>query len=261
LNSAVASINGRVWRTRNFVRAYTGRVLRPAEVMVLVRHRELFTGRVLELGSGAGRVSGYLIDLASSYCGIDLSPRMVEHGRAHYPDGTFEVRDLRDLVTFADGAFDLVFAGYNVLDVLDDVERRGVLGEIHRILARDGALVMSSHNRAASAARSSPGRVELTPNPLRLAYRVVGAAASVRNRRRLARFEHEEASHAIRNDAAHWYRLLHYYIGRDEQELQLGEVGFRLLDCLDEDGKAVPTGEPAADSSELHYVALRLSTP
>jgi SAM-dependent methyltransferase len=261
LTSAIASSNGRVWRTRNFVRAYTGRALRPAEVMVLVRHRELFSGRVLELGAGAGRVSGYLIDLASSYHGIDLSPRMVEHGRARYPDGTFEVRDLLDLVTFADGSFDLVFAGYNVLDVLDDVERRRVLRDIYRILARDGALVMSSHNRASSAASSSPARVELTANPLRLAYRVVGAAASVRNRRRLAGFEREEPSHAIRNDAAHWYRLLHYYIGRDEQETQLEEAGFKLLECLDEDGKSVRAGEPAAASSELHYVAQRLPIP
>ncbi len=258
MTSAIASINGRVWRTGNFVRAYTGRALRPAEVMLLVRHRERFAGRILELGAGAGRISGYLIDLASSYHGIDLSPRMVENVRARYPDGTFEVRDLRDLATFTDGSFDLVFAGYNVLDVLDDVERRRVLGEIHRILAPSGALVMSSHNRASSAASSSPARVELTANPLRLAYRVVGAAASVRNRRRLAGFEREEASYAIRNDAAHWYRLLHYYIGRDEQERQLAEVGFTLLDCLDEDGRSVPAGEPAATSSELHYLALHL---
>jgi SAM-dependent methyltransferase len=251
----IERFNERVWRRGTFLRSYTGRALRPPEVMLLVRHRERFSGRILELGAGAGRVSGYLIELGQSFHGIDLSPRMVEHAQERYPGGTFEVRDLRDLASFGDESFDLVFAGFNVLDVLDDAERRRVLGEITRVLAAGGTLAMSSHNRAAAASIQAPGRVELTKDPLRLAYRVLGVVASIRNRRRLARFERDEATYAIRNDAAHRYRLLHYYIGRDDQERQLEEAGLTLLECLDEQGRAVPVGEAAPGSAELHYVA------
>lgn len=250
-------INENVWRHGRFERSYKGRDLRPPEAALLDRHRARFTGRVLELGTGAGRVSGHLIDLARSFHGIDLSPRMVQYAQAHYPGGTFEVRDLRDLEPFADGSFDLVFAGANVLDVLGDAERRRVLAALHRLLAPGGALVMSSHNRAAERAIPRPGQLEWTARPLLLAYRLVRAAAEVRNHRRLASLEREAETHAIRNDSAHWYRLLHYYIERDEQERQFAEAGFTLVECLDEDGRVVPPGEAAAGSSELHYLALR----
>jgi len=256
LSSELERVNSSVWRGGNFLHAYAGRALRPPEVMLLVRHRERFTGRILELGVGAGRVSGYLIDLGESFHGIDISPRMVEHCRARYPGGTFETRDLRELDVFGDGSFDLVFAGYNVLDIVGDDERRRVLGEIRRILAEGGALALSTHNRAV-AAGPPPGRIAPTRDPLRLAYRTLGAVLSLRNRRRLAPLEREEPSYAIRNDAAHWYRLLHYYIGRDEQERQLAEAGFALIECLDADGRPVPAGEPAAASSELHYLSIR----
>lgn len=225
--------------------------------MLLVRHRERFSGRVLELGSGAGRVSGYLAELGASFHGIDVSTRMVEYCRARYPSGTFEVRDLRDLESFDDGAFDLVFAGYNILDVLEDAERRRVLAELHRIVAEGGTIVISTHNRASIPRIRPAGRIELTPDPFRLARRLAGAVLSIYHRRRLAGFERDEPSYAIRNDEAHRYRLLHYYIGRDEQERQLAEAGFALLECLDEDGRLVRPGEAAELSSELHYLATR----
>jgi SAM-dependent methyltransferase len=250
-------VNARVWAAGNFVRHYEGRELRPPEVMLLVRHRPLFEHRVLELGVGAGRVSGYLIDLAQSFHGIDISPRMVEYCRARYPAGTFEVRDLRHLDAFETGSFDLVFAGYNLLDVLDDVERRRTLRELNRILASEGVLAMSTHNRAAIPSIPPPGHIERA-DPLRTAYRAVVAALSIYNHRRLAPLERDEERYAIVNDPAHGYRLLHYYIDRDEQERQLAEEDFELLECLDESGHVVPVGEPAASSSELHYLARRL---
>jgi SAM-dependent methyltransferase len=249
--------NARVWSRGNFVRTYKGRELRPPEGMLLLEHRELFAGRVLELGVGAGRVSGYLVDLAEEFHGIDLSPRMIEHCRRRYPRGTFEVRDIRDLGVFGSGSFDLVFAGFNVLDVLDDAERLRVLGEINRILSPKGSLAMSTHNRAAIGRIPPPGRIEVVGDPLRLVYRAGAAAFSVYNHRRLAPFERQEKSYAIVNDPAHEYRLLHYYIDRDEQERQLEREGFELVDCLDEDGHPVAAGEGDSSSSELHYLARR----
>jgi hypothetical protein len=48
--------------------------------------------------------------------------------------------------------------------------------------------------------------------------------------------------------------LLHYYIGHAAQERQLNETGFTLLECLDADGQAVPSGRPGK-GAWLYYVA------
>jgi hypothetical protein len=77
----------------------------------------------------------------------------------------------------------------------------------------------------------------------------------LRNHRRLAPQQADRADYAIRNDPAHEYSLLHYYIGRDAQARQLDELGFDLLECLDLDGRTVAPGEDAPESGELHYVA------
>jgi hypothetical protein len=39
------------------------------------------------------------------------------------------------------------------------------------------------------------------------------------------------------------YALLHYYIGCDDQERQLADVGFELLECLDLEARPVEAGQ------------------
>ena len=78
-----------------------------------------------------------------------------------------------------------------------------------------------------------------------------------RNRKRVLPFEHVEADYAVLNDASHDFKALHYYISRDSQERQLAIHGFTLVECLDLDGRPVPSGAAAEDCPELHYVARR----
>ena len=87
-------------------------ILRPVEVMLLVRYREALPGRTLELGSGAGRLTGYLIEVGSDVHGIDISPAMIAYCRDRYPRGTFSGADLRAVKTIPDGPFDVVVAPY-----------------------------------------------------------------------------------------------------------------------------------------------------
>src|SRR5262245_4939270 len=102
-------VNEGVWARRNLVKKYANRTLRPAEVILLVRYREAFSGRFLELGCGAGRFAGYVIDLGGEVHGVDISAEMVAACRERYPAGHFEVGDLRDLSGQPDGAYDCVF--------------------------------------------------------------------------------------------------------------------------------------------------------
>lgn len=249
-----AHVNDALWSRTNLVKTYARRDLRPVEVILLARYGEALGGRVLELGCGGGRVTGYLAALGGAVLGIDISAAMVGYCRRTYPEATFEEQDLRDLSDHATGGYGTVVASYNVLDVLDDAERRHVLEEVRRVLAPGGLLVFSSHNRAYAPLIAEPTQV-LSRKPLRLAANIVRLPRRLRNRRRLVPFEREEPGYAILNDSAHEYAVLHYYVSRDDQQRQLAEQGLELLECLDLEGGSVPAGEQAPACPELHYVA------
>jgi SAM-dependent methyltransferase len=245
-----------VWRQGDFVKHYASRVLRPAEVMVLIHYRELFSGRVLELGCGAGRLTGYLIELGQHVYGIDVSPTMIAYCREAYPAGDFSVMDLRDLSGFEKESLDVVVATNNVLDVLDDSERRRVLREITRVLKPEGLLTMSAHNRAFLPNLKLPTNLRAR-NLVRMAGKLVLMPSRMRNRRHLLRFQRFERDYAVVNDDAHHFKLLHYYISREDQERQLREEGFEFLECRNSEGGEVAVGDSAANCAELHYVARR----
>jgi hypothetical protein len=129
------------------------------------------------------------------------------------------------------------------------------------MIAADGVLYFSAHNRASLDRIRSPfALVRTARNPARALWALLRAPTRARNRRQLKPLERNEATYAIANDAAHDFQLLHYYIDRDAQERQLADVGLRLVECLDGDGRLVPAGASAADSSELHYMARPMST-
>jgi SAM-dependent methyltransferase len=253
--SPQAVINTATWTRRNLVGAYSSRGLRGAESEIIRRHRDALAGTVLELGCGAGRLTGHLIAVGGDVHGIDVSPRMVDYCRRHYRDGTFNVWDLRDLAAFADRSFGAVVATCNVLDVLDDDERRAALEEINRVLGPGGLLVMSSHNRDAGRRIDRPTRLR-TDSMRGLIKSAALLPRRALNHRRLAPLERETEGYAIRNDEAHGFALLHYYISANVQAKQLAEHGFALIECLDPEGQRLRAGEPAAcDYDELYYVA------
>jgi SAM-dependent methyltransferase len=251
-----AEINTRTWSRRNFVRAYSGHELRGVERLVLERYRDELVDRVLELGCGAGRFTGHLIEAGAHVHAIDVSERMVEHCRRNYPEGKFTVGDLRDLSGFDEASFGAVVATNAVLDILDDAERQAALDRLNTLLVPGGLLILSSHNRGCQRA---------VPSPLRLStYSLKGMVKSalftprrVYNHRRLAPLQREEERYAIVNDQAHGFALLHYYVTRDMQARQLAEHGFELVECLDLDGARVDAGALSPECHELHYVARR----
>jgi SAM-dependent methyltransferase len=52
---------------------------------------------VIEVGSGPGHITAYLVDRGADATGIDFSPEMVAEARRRFPDHNFQVGDLRRL--------------------------------------------------------------------------------------------------------------------------------------------------------------------
>ena len=234
--------------------------------MLLIKYREAISGRVVELGCGAGRVLGYLGMISGNALGIDVSPAMVARCRTTYKEVEARVGDIAQL-DLPKRSFDVVFALANVLDVFDEQARRRVLLDIGELLQPGGLLIFSSHNLdSVEPTKDSPeprGRLRNAAGLLleasnfpprdapRLARRLL---VRRRNRRRLGPLQYAGDGHAMINDQAHDFSLLHMYIQRDEQERQLRDCGYELLECLDADGMAVETGAKSR-APWLHYVA------
>jgi SAM-dependent methyltransferase len=253
--------NASYYESTDLVEAYSRLGLRPVEALLLDRYRDALTGRVLEVGCGSGRLTRPLLAVAGEVHGIDISEAMVAHCRRELPEGRFERRDMREVGTHPAGPFDALIAPFNVLDALGESDRRRTLAGFHRVIAAGGLLIMSSHNRAFDP----PGPIgEIVSRARARSLRGVAAGIThlprrLPNRRRLQSEEVERPGYTIRNDVAHDFALLHYYILRDDQESQLSEHGFDLLECVDLDGRPVPRGAAAAKCPELHYVARRES--
>lgn len=223
---------------------------------MLERFREDLTGRVLEIGCGAGRVTGHLAALSDDVHAVDISPAMVDAARGAYPSVAFAVGDLRDLSGFADESFDALTAWCGVIDILPHAERQHALAEFARILRPGGLLVLDVHNLAHAPARRKP--TDLPADSARQRLRsAAGLPVTLYRHRRLSRLEQTGDGYAVLNDEAHHFMALHYYVARDEQQRQLDAAGFDLLATIDREGTTLGPGEGSPRSADLHYVARR----
>jgi uncharacterized protein YceH (UPF0502 family) len=102
-------------------------------------------GPVVEVGSGPGHVTAYLADAGADATGLDLSPAMVEEARRRFPEGDYQVGDLRRLMrpTSAPG-WCTVLAWYSLIHLAAS-ELPEALAALSRPLAADGWLVVALH--------------------------------------------------------------------------------------------------------------------
>lgn len=102
-------------------------------------------GPVVEVGSGPGHVTAYLADAGADAAGLDLSPAMVAEARRRFPDGSYEVGDLRRLMrpTTAPG-WSAVLAWYSLIH-LAPTELPAAVESLARPLASGGWLVLALH--------------------------------------------------------------------------------------------------------------------
>ena len=238
------------------MRAYSTTDLAAGEAAVLERFADDFSGRVLEIGCGTGRVTGHMAALSGDVRAVDISPQMLDRARPLYPTVAFSPADLRDLSDFADADCDVIALWANLIDILGHEERATTLGELERMLRPGGLLALDTHNLANAPQRRRA--TDLTWDSPRAFVRSAAVApVKVFNHRRLARHEQSGEGYAVLNDEAHRFMALHYYVDRGEQERQLAAAGLDLIAIVDRSGTILGVGDRAPRSPSLTYVARR----
>lgn len=102
-------------------------------------------GPVVEVGCGPGHVTAYLAEAGADAVGIDLSPGMVEEARHRYPEGSYDVGDLRDLMRPPTArGWRAVLAWYSLIHLAPS-ELPDAVGSLARTLDEGGLLVLALH--------------------------------------------------------------------------------------------------------------------
>ena len=102
-------------------------------------------GPVVEAGCGPGHVTAYLAEGGADALGLDLSPGMVDEARRRFPDGSYEVGDLRRLTRPATSSGWAAVLGWYSLIHLAASELPAAVASLARPLAPGGWLVLALH--------------------------------------------------------------------------------------------------------------------
>lgn len=234
----------------------------PAEASILgYLAAELRDARLLDIGVGAGRTTAFLPAACREYIGVDYSRAMLEIATRHFPETDLREQDARDLSTFSDGSFDVVWFSYNGIDYVSHADSLKILGEIRRVLRPRGLFVFSTHNRDTPVIPAYHWEnLELTLNPLRCARRIANYLLGIAHSVRLGPKQIRTEEYAILNDQGHGYSLLTYYISRHHQIEQLRASGFDIDTVWGMNGERLGNDAEHDGGYSLHYVA-RTSAP
>lgn len=256
--------NRRIYEDQREIERYRGqRALEPVELRVLER----FHGRwddvdMLDIGVGAGRTALTFAPIVKSYLGIDYSEKMVALSREAVPESAhvqFRVMDARDLSELEADRFDFILFTANAIDAVGPDDRLVVLGELSRVLAPGGCLLLTCHSLDALPIRTPQTRPSLSPRAL---YAFLGGVSNARKYRRANRGLDLEAARergwGIARDPGHDFALDHVYVTAETQVEQFREAGLEVLEVLDLSGAPVDPAAPGTDSS-LGFVC-RLAT-
>jgi SAM-dependent methyltransferase len=100
---------------------------------------------VVEVGCGPGHVTAYLAEGGADAMGIDVSPAMVAEAGRRFPEGTYEVGDLRRLSRPATSSgWAAVLAWYSLIHLAAS-ELPDAVAALARPLAPEGWLVLGLH--------------------------------------------------------------------------------------------------------------------
>jgi len=98
--------------------------------------------KILEIGCSTGNIAREIIDMDNnSYYGVDISKEYIEIAKKSTIRGKFLQMDAREL-SFDNESFDIVMLS-SVLHHIDDDIGKNCFKEIHRVLKKDGVVIIS----------------------------------------------------------------------------------------------------------------------
>jgi SAM-dependent methyltransferase len=110
------------------------------DLALIGRHLSIRPGTVLDVGCGPGHLTDHLCSLGVDATGIDLVPEFIDHARATYPNGRYEVGSMNDLPT-PDQSLAGILAWHSLIH-LPPASLDGVLAELRRAMVPGGTLVV-----------------------------------------------------------------------------------------------------------------------
>jgi ubiquinone/menaquinone biosynthesis C-methylase UbiE len=116
--------------------------IKPREPERLIELLELpVGGRLLDVGGGTGRVSGFLVDLVDEVIIADLSQKMLN--QSHSKSGLLPVCSHSEKLPFSEGTFERVI----MIDALHHVcDQSQTAAELWRVLKPGGLIVIEEPN-------------------------------------------------------------------------------------------------------------------
>lgn len=117
----------------------------PLDRSILDRAAGMLTGSdpLLDLGCGPGQVAGYIAERGVAAVGLDVSTRMLGHAARRTPAATFTCGDMLHL-PYRSASLSAVVAFYSIQH-LERASLPEAVGEMSRVLGRQGLLVIAAH--------------------------------------------------------------------------------------------------------------------
>lgn len=121
------------WEELNFIRKY-------------LKRKDI----LLDFGCGNGRFLEFLragqLEQENSqirYLGVDISENLIKHAKKKYPEEEFKVIERESFLPVRDASIDVVTA-IAVFHHFNPAMAKDTLGELHRVLKKEGILVITS---------------------------------------------------------------------------------------------------------------------
>jgi SAM-dependent methyltransferase len=263
----MSRINRTIYGKRSTAREWSALAnelgLQEGERNILGQIREQIAGApILDVGVGAGRTTGPMLEISEDYVGVDWSETMIAQCRAKYPDkGRFLVLDARDIKSLDEQRFGFIWFSFNGLDCLDDGERSEFLFQALRVLKPGGLFLFSSHNL--SAPREWPWDPNLYLYEwtkgvwiwLRSAARMMTAVCSYF---RYSRMQGRGEGYEIRLDTGLNFCSPTYYVDPGRQVADLRGLGFSEVQTMAWSGAAFPPSAPNIKRTiHVYYLARK----